>query len=274
MTRICQESEGLPHDWTDFFPEQHLLAGLQPTRCRTCRNRHCCLALVDLPGLELPGQGHERQAHLARLLSPAEMDRLATFRLDKRRREWLGGRLAGKQALLLLTGTDHAAHTISILPDKHGRPRLTAPLPPPLPSLSISHSGTLAVAMASRSHHCGIDVQEIVPRIERLADRIGDPLELALLTQAIDSDTTTRLTMLWTAKEAAKKSLLSDRPTLFNGTRLRRISHHREGRSTFHLACALDRGEEAAAVIHVHRFGGYVLAITEQNQFHQPWEPR
>ncbi len=265
MTRICRKSEGLSAEWARFFPQGHLLAGLQPTRCRLDRKQRCCLALVELAGLEIPNPAEQPPRPLSRLLSAGELEQLAAFRLDKRRREWLGGRLAGKQAVLLLTDPGNEACTISILPDEHGRPCLGTPLPPPVPSLSISHSGAFAVAMASRSKSCGIDIQEIVPRIDRLADRIGEPPELALLAERLSDDTTTCLTMLWAAKEAVKKSLLSDQSAFFNAIRLREIHRDRTGTLRFHLSCSRQGKRQATARVPVHRFAGYILAFTEQD---------
>ena len=265
MTRICRKSEELSTDWTVFFPECHLLAGLQTSRCRMDRDRGWCLALVHLADLHFLDR-EKQQSQLARLLSPAELERFAAFRLEKRRREWLGGRLAIKQALLRLTGEDKDVRTISILPDEHGRPRLTMSRPAPVPSISISHSGTSAVAMASRARSCGVDVQEIVPRIERLADHIGEPAELALLAGAIaGANNAARLTMLWAAKEAVKKSLLPDQPAFFNATRLREIDMDSTGSAVFRLACTLHGMRATGATIRIHRFDGYILAFTEQD---------
>ncbi len=264
MTRICRKSEELSTKWTHFFPQSHLLAGLQPTRSRLDRDRCLCLALVELPTLEALKPADNLPERLALLLSPGEMENFAAFRLEKRRREWLGGRLAAKQALLLLTGGDNDVRTISILPDEHGRPCPTMPLPPPVPSLSISHSGAFAVAMAGQGRNCGIDVQEIVPRIDRLADHIGEPQELALLAEHVADTVTTRLTMLWAAKEAVKKSLLSDQAAFFSAIRLLAIRRHREGAAFFHFTCSRRGRRETAARVRVHRLAGYILAYTEQ----------
>ncbi len=221
--------------------------------------------MVSLPGLGRLSRDDRLPPQIGPLLSVEEQEHLATFRLDKRRREWLGGRLAGKQALLLLTGADIEPRAVSILPDRHGRPRASLPLPPPTPSLSISHSGGFAVAMACRGRSCGIDIQEIVPRIRRLARHIGDEPELAILAQRTDADETTRLTMLWAAKEAAKKSLLSDRSAFFSAIRLLDIGSDPAGTPVFHLACTPDRDRAIPAEITVHRLADYIMAVTEQD---------
>ncbi len=261
MTRICRKSDGLPPLWRHFFPTRHQLAGRLEVWTGS-RTASTCLGLVLLESLEPLIAGDPAAVPLHRLLSPPELALLDGYRFAKRRREWLGGRLACKQCLLILAGEPVEAAEITILPDQHGRPRITGYPGRDLPSISISHSGSLAVAMACRQPGCGIDIQEIQPRISGLAERIGERRELALLaqTEGIGSEAP-GLTMLWAAKEAAKKSLLHDQPSFFSGIRLLEILRGEE--TVFLLACARPGEQTTQLPVTLHRLDGYILACTE-----------
>lgn len=144
---------------------------------------------------------------IAGLLSPAEQTRYASLTHPKRQRQWLGGRLAAKQAVTaLLAGIDPPLLTaLTIANDATGKPFVAGEcIRQPL-SLSISHSGDLAVALAAPAP-CGIDIQQITPAMARVRQRFLSPAEEDAMSEALAGlPELTRLTMLWAAKEALRK---------------------------------------------------------------------
>lgn len=128
-----------------------------------------------------------------RALSPAETDRLAAFRLDKRRREWLAGRLAAKALLTEAEGGAPASYEIGM--DKYGRPACGGRL------VSISHSN--GWALAAYKPGCaflGADLEKIEERHPAWYADYFHPSELP----APDPSAATRL---WAVKEAMMKAL-------------------------------------------------------------------
>ena len=93
-------------------------------------------------------------------LSAGEKVHLAALCAVKRRRQWLGGRLAAKEALIELFTGQREQWQITNSAD--GRPRANF-LPDPgrfRVDISISHSHDLAVALAvAGGYACGIDVE-------------------------------------------------------------------------------------------------------------------
>lgn len=223
-----------------------------------------CLTLANLDHLNQT-LGDKHSCHfLSSLLSAAENDLFSTFTYPKRRREWLGGRLAAKAATLSLlqTGiTPEALPTLSILPGEDGSPRLSSSLlaADTLPALSISHSDRFAVAMAAKADACGIDIQKISAKTERVAERFCEPGELQLLlkhTPLLSGQE--RLTLLWSAKEALKKALLHDQPVIFQGVVLQSL--HWDDYFTLQLKFPGDRNRPAEVTALV--LEDYILAYT------------
>jgi len=125
-------------------------------------------------------------------LSPAESLRYAAFRLDKRRREWLAGRLAAKTLLAEGAG---GLSAFEIGMDRYGRPACGGQL------LSISHSnGWALAALKPGSVFLGADLEKIE---ERHPAWYADYFHLSELPAA-DPSAATRL---WAIKEAVMKAL-------------------------------------------------------------------
>lgn len=170
----------------------------------------CSLAVVrlDLLRLELTRLGEDRSIDL--MLTPEEQQVLRRFSLAKRRMEWLGGRLAAKSALHRLHPHNPDAapdwQADPILPDPTGRPMVLGRNANA--GLSISHSGAIATALARMDGPCGIDVQHLTPTIIGIRHRFSSPEERRLLAEhplSADLSRETRLTILWTIKEACRK---------------------------------------------------------------------
>ncbi len=211
------------------------------------------ITLVNLNDLEKALQDEHSFHYLLSLLSSDENELFSTFTYPKRRREWLGGRLAGKSAvlkLLQIKSTPEMLKTLTILPTENGSPRLSSSIhaPDQLPSLSISHSDRFAVAMASKAESCGIDIQKISKKTERVVDRFCEPGELQLLKDRIPQlKAQERLTLLWSAKEALKKALLYDQPVIFQGVTLKSIDADQY--FTLHLQFPGDRNRPAKVTV-------------------------
>ncbi|MDU9047529.1 MAG: 4'-phosphopantetheinyl transferase superfamily protein [Candidatus Electrothrix sp. Rat3] len=232
------------------------------------------LSLVDLELIEQSLQRDEATL-LQRILSPAEQCYFQRFKYMKRKKEWLGGRIAAKAAILALAFPHAAAvqylRSITILPNKHGRP-IAGEFPASLSalgneptlslslSLSLSHSDGFAVALAREGESCGIDLQEISTKLAGLTSHFATDAELQLLAQQTDSDEDTRLTMLWTVKEALKKSLLHDQSVIFSATELQEIAIVND--SVWHFTCTV-QGETQSVL--VHSLPPYILSITEDH---------
>ncbi len=109
-----------------------------------------------------------------------------------RRREWLVGRWLLHQ----LTG---GGHRIACLYDEFGKPYLEGNLF----ELSISHSRELVAVVVDKDFNCGIDIQKIVSKIERIAHKYMRPVETKSLRKASRIE---HLHIYWGAKEALYKA--------------------------------------------------------------------
>lgn len=125
-------------------------------------------------------------------LSEPEAARYAAFRIEKRRKEWLAGRLAAK-SLLTSGGGNPADFEISM--DKLGRPCCGGAL------VSITHSnGWAAAAAKPGSSFLGLDLEKIEERHRAWYADYFHPQELPLRDPS-------EATRLWTIKEALLKAL-------------------------------------------------------------------
>ena len=134
------------------------------------------------------------------ILSGRERAFFNTLKLPKRRKEWLGGRLALKK--LVAAQTDVSATEIEILPQENsGKPLLyvrgkMSELP-----FSITHSNGYAVAaITTDAWYIGIDLEKVTHRMDSWKKDFFHPSELVAQDDAF-------LTSLWTQKEAATKLL-------------------------------------------------------------------
>ncbi|MCL2459715.1 MAG: 4'-phosphopantetheinyl transferase superfamily protein [Desulfobulbus sp.] len=251
---------------TSVYPEsstktyQPLLTHLEhlAEQHRMLAPAHCCLALLDLrllpPLIEQPGP-------LTLLLTPAEHEFFQRFRYAKRQTEWLGGRVAAKYCLRQLFATGGSPclwRRYSILADAHGRPRLERPQADcPEATISISHSHGYAAALACQAGSCGIDIQQLTPKLANVAERFAREEELTLIDPQLA--TLTRLGLIWTAKEAVKKCLLSDHPSFFGQIRLTRLEQD-QNPSRWTARCHITQPEAMAATVRMAEVDGHLLA--------------
>lgn len=128
----------------------------------------------------------------------------------RRRRAWLNGRVAAKDAVRAWLQRERGIavcwpQELLIENDAAGAPKLQANVTDTLPPglhLSLAHKGTLAVAIVGEQP-VGIDLERIEPRDAGFVELAFTPAELAWLQ---DGDRDTELTRGWVAKEVAAKA--------------------------------------------------------------------
>ncbi len=152
------------------------------------------------------------EAAVERYLSAAEQARFAELKTDKRRVDWLAGRIAAKRLIRETRFREEGAivtfPAISILADELGAPEVhVIGEPLPHPHISISHGAGVAVAFLSSEsqQRPGIDVERVVPRA---AAFINDYFTDAEREQASATAQPERaFTERWAVKEATLKAL-------------------------------------------------------------------
>ncbi len=165
--------------------------------------------------LALPETAAQTEQLLQDWLHPEEIRRLNSFSLEKRQREWLGGRICAKQSLhLYLRQHDKNSplplpQQYSVTSEESGRPHLkiAQKLCCDTPEISISHSKNYATALCA-GNPCGIDIQYPAGNLNKVKERFATDEEERTLKQSLDRHPPLdQLVMLWAAKEAVKKML-------------------------------------------------------------------
>lgn len=163
---------------------------------------------LRLGGVWLSDQNDCPPEVAGKYLSAEELNRWAGLSQEKRRSEWLGGRLAAKwAAAALLAETAVDWQDLVIRNEADGRPYVATEAHAVAPFISISHSGPLAAALAANLP-CGLDIQQPVAKIHTVKERFAAPEEEDILNAALPHQPfteTKRLTLLWAAKEAVRK---------------------------------------------------------------------
>jgi 4'-phosphopantetheinyl transferase len=124
-------------------------------------------------------------------LSPLELRQLERLR-GRRREEWL----AARQLVHQMSGR---AERAVFWKDEYGKPHIKDSSY----EISISHSHGVAAAIAA-PRAVGIDIQKIVPKLERLSPKYMRPVEIESL--AAGKDRLAQLHVFWGAKEALYKA--------------------------------------------------------------------
>ena len=198
----------MPHRQVIIIPQ------LSRTLASGFPSRQSAFALSRLVDAEDCPDDSAAQPAMAGNLNDLEQAALAAFKLPKRRAQWLTGRLCAKQAVICYC-REHlpqlplpAANLIHIRNSPSGRPFLDcgrADLN--CLDISISHSGQYAIALVA-SGPCGVDIQRDSESLLRIRDHFCLEGETDILQHCLpDLDHGQCLTLLWTAKEAAKKAL-------------------------------------------------------------------
>jgi 4'-phosphopantetheinyl transferase EntD len=148
------------------------------------------------------------------ILSPREVPVFERLSNSRRKREWLLGRIAAKDAIRLLvselTGLRLSCGDIEIGSDQFGAPTAVVPQFSSGSKLtvSITHKDGLAIAVAGYSaNRIGIDLEKIEAREVGLEKLLFSEGEQALLNKWIESNRDLNLSIAWAAKEAAAKAI-------------------------------------------------------------------
>jgi 4'-phosphopantetheinyl transferase EntD len=148
----------------------------------------------------LPAGDEAVAAMAAEALLPEE-HAVAAAQAPSRRKAWVGGRVAMREALARLGKTAGP-----ILADARGAPRLPEGL-----TGSISHKDHVAVALVAEAGDAGarvgVDVEIDRPRAHDIAPRILRPEELAELEGMPARERETAVLLRFSAKEAVYKAL-------------------------------------------------------------------
>lgn len=191
-------------------------------------------------------------------LSSAEQEKFTTYSLEKRRREWLAGRLCLKRcASEYFHGSSYendVLKTYSVENREDGRPFLSGYTE----DISISHSKDFALALCAENP-CGIDIQQAVPTLEKVEDRYCSKTEAKILAQLSDLPKINQLAMLWSCKEAIQKTLSgSEKMPGFLELNLTKITQQ-EGCHLFFLSYILQE-EKRVFTVPVTRYQNYAIA--------------
>lgn len=165
-----------------------------------------------------PGPGPILPGHpAAELLHPNETAQASAYRLAKRRAEYVTGRVCAKLAMAEFWATqddNQASATLEIVNGSSGRPFVDFAIDPGpgyrrRPEISITHGGKYGAALATEES-CGIDLQEQRDTLVRVMEKYCSADEYRLLQDCRpETEPKARLSLLWAAKEAAKKALSS-----------------------------------------------------------------
>ncbi|PID77465.1 MAG: hypothetical protein CSB24_01305 [Deltaproteobacteria bacterium] len=195
--------------------------------------------------------------------SPDERALLDRISSEKRKNEFISGRISAKMAVGDFIGADERTYKqISIVNTKSGRPEARcrdAACCSFDGKLSISHSGGYGCALAA-GQHCGIDIQKKSATLERVKSRYCFEQELNILAASLPvQDRMQQLCLLWTAKEAVKKSLDHLQMPGFMNIVLRKCRPLMESYAVLHFA--ISRLSLKTTVISGF-ISGYGLSIT------------
>jgi 4'-phosphopantetheinyl transferase EntD len=126
---------------------------------------------------------------------------------SKRKREWLGGRIAAKTAVRMLLDAEipHIGMRIENGAERAPVVVLERDEDGPAPFIGISHSRDVAVALASTSAGLGIDVEALSSTANELLPQFATADEAESFGKEFDSQNAP--TLLWAAKEACRKAL-------------------------------------------------------------------
>lgn len=131
-----------------------------------------------------------------------------------------------------------------------------------MPEISISHSHNLAVA-AAMQRRCGIDIQQCRSAVVRVKSRFCEPGEAELLAASLAGfDEVSRLTMLWSAKEAIRKAVPVEPLPAFAEMELVAVREGAAGGMTFD--CIFQRHARSVQfAVGVAGNGDYGMALVE-----------
>jgi 4'-phosphopantetheinyl transferase len=144
-------------------------------------------------------------------LSPAELDRMSSLRIPKRRADWRLGRWTAKLACAIYLNEScnfGFLASVEVRPATSGAPELFVAGTPAGVSISITHcGGNAACAITGSSGAFGCDMELIEPRSEAFIADYFTADERDMIARAQPSEKCCVINLLWSAKESALKAL-------------------------------------------------------------------
>jgi 4'-phosphopantetheinyl transferase EntD len=238
--------------------------------------RPVLLGLLAAPAPATDSPQADADIPFRHLLHPREAALLGGYRFTKRRSEYLTGRICAKMAiqgflqLSKTVATPPQPADIEIAGTADGRPQIcvhAAYAAALKMDISISHSGGYGAALATGSK-CGIDLQLRQESLLRVQEKYCRAVENEVLaTYLPDHDPLTRLGLLWSAKEAAKKALSYWQMPGFLDLQVIQLQSLRDA-VVFYLRIrpAGNRHMPEAVRVVAGLFGNYALAICLVNE--------
>jgi len=167
-----------------------------------------------------------------------------SLKAGKRKLHWLSSRVLLRKLL-------GSAIPAEIRTDVHDKPHLTN-----FPHhFSISHSASHAAVIISKAHRVGIDIEEIQPKIERIARKFLSVKELSYIAEG--SDRIQKLYTCWSAKEALYKLQGEKNVSFKDNIHLAPFTYFPEG---FIEAILVKEDVKSDFYISYRAFGSYMLA--------------
>jgi len=213
----------------------------------------------------LADQGQPPDLLLMRL-SPAEREQAEqNWPAGCRRRQFLLSRLAAHRAVQRLLAGRVPPPSIQVLSGPAGEPRARVDGVEGVVSVSLAHSGRLALACAwpGARRHTGVDLERVRPTDVAHSRYAFSRRERALLARAPEGLALAGLAA-WTAKEAAWKALWPHQPVSPAGIEIRALDLERgcavaqvpPGRAQFEVRIGFIAGPD----------GPYLLSIAQLTQ--------
>lgn len=199
-----------------------------PQNVFLCQNQESLAAslgnfsVMSLPGEDLPSDSTTLEWLTDYVLTKSEREYFAQEgKLEKRKREWLAGRIAAKDAVRTFAGKQGirlCPADIEISYNDAGQPIVTIDSQPSLNiKVSIAHAEGSGIAIAG-ANPCGIDIEPARNRGEDFIDMAFTDKEKMFFIGKDESEKWEIITRLWCAKEALSKSIgqgLSGAPKTF-----------------------------------------------------------
>jgi 4'-phosphopantetheinyl transferase len=155
------------------------------------------LALVDIASLRAKDMDE-----IHPLLTPGEKVQFHSFKIEKRRWEWLAGRLGIK--LLVCDVYNSEPNDVDVEPNWTRKPFARINELQIDACISITHSNDLAVCGLVKEAKMGLDLEHVEERSMGMLEEAFSEEEREMLSEPIDWE---EVTLHWTRKEAVAKAL-------------------------------------------------------------------
>ncbi|WP_343073292.1 4'-phosphopantetheinyl transferase family protein [Pyxidicoccus fallax] len=199
-------------------------------------------------------------ARAREVLHPNELRRLDEFRADSRRLSFYLGRQAAKLAVRAL-GVSVPMNAVEISPGVFEQPIVRGTGGEP-PVVSLSHAGTVGVAVACGPEHIlGVDVERVDPQRTGVFESVMSARELELARRAACGGELA-VNILWAMKEGLSKALRCGLTTPFEVLEAETFEPHAEGG----WGCLFRNFAQYRSRAWV--MGGYVLAVVSPKHSH------